>query len=1217
MTALKVGLFGDAGNALTNGTSFYYSPGFYQIYSVGASGPLQQAVNQMMRSWAVSDLIQLGDAAYNANASTLLDYNIGQFYNDFQAPYGNSPGDFLFSDPTSIYSLSEQGGVQAVAGNKKWPYNLYDFPNGFPNPSTGGRGGSVDGKNHFWLVAGNHDSATVLGSYSDANVTQVDYDQIYVGRPSGPDAFDYANNINTTPPPPDNGDFQFDGEAWEATSKIGSTKQLLDYLPYLKTTPGRDPSYLKPGQVRIGKAAENGTGIYYGLDLGETTIDAQTVPLLHVTAIDTSLLLADAGYYEFNFQEPSHPDNFRFDPTDPDPSSGGQLRPPGTPADAPSLSYQMYAWAKQDLEQSNALWKVVLGHHPGYASGATTSVANDTYFNNPGLIKLLAGLKDEQGEPLLDAYFSGHLHAYSRVLETAESPDGVGTGIPFFVMGNGGKVLDPLNLAPYGSNVLEPQNFKNVFTRDGVEYSNGSDNFFASQADYVSYLAELPQAARPTSVGLSSFYAYSGNNYPNGYDASSQDDNPAEFELRPAVPNPQAASQSFTLSSSAYGTLLAGDPASTDDISGLYGYGSGGACVEVDQGYFWTSYQTSEVLDPAILLLGRQQGLADEAMKRGSLFYAQWSPESARPEDLAMFSFDVIVNADQSDASLDHLQLVSRGKGYLEQAIGGKTYRDGSYTFEILGNNPVQPLGFDQLDPSRAAVELSFRGGELVDLRFARDSEGRERRGSGYLELANAINDNNLNQSSLPGNSLLVGVNINLEAQYTFADQAPGNELYQDWYLQADTAIASSSIPQGSFGSLRLNLQPSAARAREILASQPITTGYSGSGAQASYPNPQQGLLTIRDAAGNLLAGNPQAPLRFDQGSTQLRFDQLPAPGNLQVDFGGDAISSYLVNHRPASTSLALQYGRWDAGLSVGSESSLLFSRDLPITLVRSDSLPGRVSFGLRQSGSTLPVWLLENATPASSAALDTARLFISSGNGSWLASEGQRQGGSAASRTNLAAGSWSPVARDANGKELSVESISVSANTAVVEFSGGIQARYGTAGTGTLSSPEPSGPPVVTIKRLGFQENGLGFYPFDPLTGAIEIHGRTLLPGESGYLQGALDLARAESLLLSPSQLPSFGSEVTFTDLSLDPARSYALLLLRNGDSEDLSSSFASANPDGIVTMQSFAAPGRGVIFGVEDLKPAIADFDFNDLSVILSSSSFELLNPALPTVV
>ena len=1241
---LKLGIFGDSGDALNDGTPFYYSPGQYEG-RLGSGGPFQQAVARMMRSWGISDLINLGDASYSANASTLLDYNIGQFYNDFMAPYGNQPDALAFADPNSIYSVKSLGGTQAIAGKQQWPYNYYNFPFGFPNPVTNGAGGSPDGKNHFWLTPGNHDLGTILANYSDINVNQIDRKNIYIDPPSGPDAFDYAQNINTNPQPPDNGNFKEvkpkDGSSdpayWQATSKTGSTQQVLDYLPYLKTTADTTPSYLKSGQVHVGRANPDGYGIWYSVDLGETVENGVTVPLVHVQILDTNRLMTDAGYYDFNLSRDLYknsglkPSDYTFDPIN-SKAKNAWFQEDSQNPEGPSISAQMFSWAKQDLANSKARWNIVTGHAPGYHVGNATDTGNKTYFNNPVIIKFLAGLKDGTGKSMIDAYINGHSHGFSRVLEMAASADGVGVGIPFITTGAGGtSVLNAFNQAPYGSNVLEPQNYLNKFTLKILNPDNTTQSVTATNIDlnfedqpfpnitndYDAYLQQLPQDAQPTSVGLSGLFAYSDNNLANGgtYTLTRDD----KGKLKTTDPSKQTiiaiqGGEPFSLTNDVFNTLLPGTPSQTGDVSGLYGYGSGAVFAEADAGYFFLNYRTVEPLDPAVTLIGKQQGLTEQQMQRGSLFYAQWSPQTATINDLALFSFKVIFKTDGSDAYLDNLQLVQKGNGYLEQAIGSTTYLDGTYTFEILGNNPVHPLGFDQADPTRAAVDLTFSQGQLTAVAFAKDGQGQERKGSGYRELANSFNQNNKNESTTK--SVLVGVNINLEAQTFLADQAPGNDLYQDWYLMADTAITSSAIAQGSFGGLQLNLQPSAARAREILASQPLTTGYSGTGPQASYPNPQQGLLSIRDATGNLLAGSTQTPLQLNQGSTQLLLNQLPAPGNLQVDFGGDATSSYLVNHKAASSSVALQYGSWDAGLSPGTESSLLLSRDLPITIVRSDSLPGTISLGLRQSTAPTPLWLLQNANPASSAALDTTRLFTPSGSGSWLATEAQRQGDSAACRGSLSAGGWIPVARDANGQELAVQSITVSANTAVVQFSGGIQARYGTPSTGTLASSEAASPLVVNIKRLGTQENGLGFYPADPVTGGILLHGRTLLPTDPGYLQGALALAKDDHLLLAPSQLPAYGSETTLIDLPLDPRQNYGLLLLRHNDPNDLSSSFAAANPGGIVTMQTFAAPDRGVIFGVEDLRPGIADFDYNDLSVTLSSSSFQVLNPGTTTM-
>ncbi|MEI7667140.1 MAG: hypothetical protein WCI65_13930 [Synechococcaceae cyanobacterium ELA263] len=277
MAKLTLGVFGDAGNSYYNGNPYYYKPGWYELYNSGGTAPVQAAVTDMVRSWGVSELIQLGDTAYNAQSSSLLDYNIGKYYNDYMQPYGNKPNEFAYSDPNSIYSTAA-GGIIAEPGKLHWAYNLYNFPYGFPNPANGGPGGSSDGLNHFWALQGNHDYGTIIGSYNDNNVNQVGFNQVgnpdklkntYIGTPEGPDAFDYQNNINTTPPPPNNGDFN---ENNVAIAKTGSAQQILDYLPWLQTgDDATQPSYLKPGQVRIGSNDPRGyDGIYYSVDIGET-----------------------------------------------------------------------------------------------------------------------------------------------------------------------------------------------------------------------------------------------------------------------------------------------------------------------------------------------------------------------------------------------------------------------------------------------------------------------------------------------------------------------------------------------------------------------------------------------------------------------------------------------------------------------------------------------------------------------------------------------------------------------------------------------------------------------------------------------------------------------------------------------------------------------------------------------------------------------------------
>ena len=1190
----KAAIFGDSGEALNDGTTFYYSPGQNES-RVGSGGPLQEAVAKMMDSWNVSDLINTGDASYTANSSTLLDYNIGKFYNHYMQPYGNQPAEFAYADPNSIYSVKSKGGVQAETGKLQWPFNLYNFPNGFPNPTTGGQGGSSDGLNHFWLTPGNHDTGTIIANYTDTNVNNIDRSRSYIGTPVGPDAWDYQNNISKQPTPPPS----------PVTSKTGSLQQLLDYFPYLESGNSKSqPSYLRPGQLSIGKADPSGYGIYYSVNLGNDSGAEQANPLVHAIFIDTNRLLIDAGYYAFNFASPPSNGNFKFDPTN-SKASEAYFQPPGTAPTAPSLSTQMFEWVKNDLKNSKAKWNIVVGHAPSYHVGNSTAAGNKTYFNNPLVIKFLAGLKDQNtGKSLIDAYVNGHSHAYARVLEMAESKKGIGLGIPLITVGNSGtSVLNTINLAPYGSNVLEPPNYNNTFTVTPAgkkPLTKSNKELFFPDKSYDAYIQQLPADAKPTSVGLSALYAYSTYNKANGGTYSSETFNPSKVVIKSVQ-----TKTPFALTNTLYNTLLKGPQNATSDVSGLYGFGSGASYVEADRDYFFTNYKTAHPLDPAVTLIGRQQGLNDDQMTRGSQFYSRWSPKSAALQDLALFSFKVYFNANKTDAFLGDLELVQPGNGYMETEKGSGKYINGTHTFEINGNNPIKPLGFGQSDPTRAAVNLTFNQGRLVNVAFAKDAQGKSRVGSGYQELANAANGNNNKED--PKRPLLVGIDINLERQMFLADQAPGNDLYQDWYLMTDTTINSSATSQGSFGGLKLNIGPSAARAREILATQRLTTGYSGTGQQTKFSYPQQGKLTVTDALGHTVAGATSAATRLSNGATDLELNSLPAPGALKVAFDGDPTSSYQVNFKASAADVRLSYGAWTSSLRGGANQTLALSNATPLTVNRCDTKPGRISFGLRKQEAATTTWILNQGSPASDAALDTSRIFTASGTNSWLATKGQALGSTAATLGDLPAGTWIPTASDSQGHQLAVKTIEVSNNTATVNFSGGIQARYSAQSSGILSTKLLNNSIAVNIKSLAPNINGLAFYPTtDPVTGTIRLGRKSLRTNQQGYAQAALELAKRSNLLLSPSRLPNSGEEATLTDLPLDSKRNYGMLLLRNNKPSDLSCSFSRANPDNVVTMQSFSAPERGVIYGIN---AGNNQNTFNDLIVTMSAATPQIL--------
>jgi hypothetical protein len=768
--SIRLAVFGDAGNSYTNGTSFYYAPGAYRRLDTGASGPLQQAVTEMMRGWNPSDVIQLGDESYNSASSTMLDYNIGQYYNNWIAPYAPP----ALAQPGSIYTDGTLGGVPAVPGKTQWPYNLYNYPNGFPNPTDPSLpGGSPDGVNHYFAVPGNHDEATILGTYNNASVNQETFSTKYNGKPIGPDAYDYQNNIIKEPPYPENGTI--------IPSKVGSNQPLIDYHAYLGDG---NPGNLKPGTLNIGKVDPNGYGIYYGVNLGDA---GDGRPLIHLTIIDTSRLLTDAGYYKFNFapnpqnttrdpntgeQTPTLTKNLDYDVRNPNLTAAqAWFQDPSTPLDAPSIGREMFLWAKDDLENSDATWNIVMGHHPAYHVGNTDANAQDSYTSNAAVLDFLQGLSDENGAPLFDAYMNGHSHAYGRALEMTPSADGIGTGIPFFTVGDGGKSLDALNLAPYGSDVLSPINYDNlVGAIDGAPLYNYDINKFGTTADPNSEASALApyQAGSPTTVGVSGYYSYSPVNWPVGTGYNKFTD-PAEVEITSVTTDPITGVQKkFDLTQPTYLSLL--DP-SQSDLSGLYGYGSGAAQLDAGDSYLMIHYQTAQPIDPAIALIGRAQGVT--SFEPGSLFYNQWSPSSAKVNDLGLFSFDV-----DATGSLTNVQLVNKGNGYFESDPAGGGYLDTTQDFEILGNNPTNPLGFSSSDPTRAVVRLTFSGGQLTGVDLVN-------KGSGYEQVANAILQcNNCGTSTVStnpavNNSLLVGINIDIQAESTLSARLVSDDRYR------------------------------------------------------------------------------------------------------------------------------------------------------------------------------------------------------------------------------------------------------------------------------------------------------------------------------------------------------------------------------------------------------------------------------------------------------
>lgn len=1204
--SIRLAVFGDAGNSYANGTSFYYAPGTYRRADLGAAGPLQQAVAEMMRSWNPSEVVQLGDESYNVASSTLLDYNIGQYYNNWIAPYVPP----AFAQPGSIYTDASLGGVQAVAGKTQWPYNLYNFPNGFPNPADPTKpGGSPDGVNHYWAVSGNHDEGQILGStYTNASVNQVNRARGYIGQPIGPDAYDYQNNISTTDPSTPDGTV--------IDKKVGSNQGLLDYHAYLN-----DPTAagLKPGTLKIGKLDPNGYGVYYSVNLGDA---GDGPPLIHLTIIDTPRLLTDAGYYDFNFapntqnttRDPKTGEQtdkryklLNYDVRDPNLTASQAWFQPAEVADSnsvPSIGRQMFLWAQQDLNNSDAVWNIVMGHEPAYHAGTPRSADDGAYTSNAPVLNLLQGLKDDTGAPLFDAYMNGHSHAYARVLEMNPTATGIGTGIPFFTIGDGGKTLDSLNLAPYGTSVITPQNYFNVIKEDPAgDLRNIDINGYLKLIDGTSEEKSLApyQAASPTSVGLSGWYQYSKFNWPVGNDYQ-PGKAPAEAEvtvISETVDPITGANKKFSLTQPVYDLSLL-DP-SQSDLSGLYGFGSGAAQLDAGDSYMMVHYQTAQPIDPAIALIGRGQGVA--SFDPSSLLYQQWSPQSAKADDLGLFSFDVDANG-----SLTNVQLVQRGNGYFESDVAASSYLDTTQNFEILGNNPANPLGFNVSDPTRAVVALTFSGGKLTGATLVNP-------GSGYQQVANAILQTNAPGSSTvqlaadkPNNSLLVGVNIDLEAQYTLAATRPtGSDPYHDWYMMTDTGVAGGTgSAAGDFGAVDLALQPRSQAARQLIADTPLTTGYSGTGAQQKYLAPQAGTVSLIDSLGQQVGTATVAG-----GTAKVTLNQLAAPGPLRVTFAGDSTSSYQVNYRSIglndNVQVGLNYGTWTGPVSQQG-TQLQLSAQETVQVTRSDSGSGLVNFGLT-NGSTsklLAFWALG----ARKGALQAEDLFLTDPATNWQSTERKSLGGGGSAR--IGAGDWTPTAR-LNGRDLKLESLQVTSNGALARFAAGdpndpnddVLATYTLPSTGKTTSAQNG---VLTVRRLSGRADGLALYEADPVTGAVvDSKGRTFKPGQIGYFNAALDNAKRLGLVIKPQDMPAFGQTAELTDLPLDLNRNYGTLLMVNGSEWNMLSSYSKANAFGTNQALSLIAPDRGVSYGFEDRRPweLGSDRDFNDVIVTLTSAA------------
>ena len=87
-------------------------------------------------------------------------------------------------------------------------------------------------------------------------------------------------------------------------------------------------------------------------------------------------------------------------------------------------------WLEKELSRSNALWKIVYGHHPIYSSGV--------YGNTQAFIDSLSPLFKKYGVQL---YINGHEHSYERTRPI--------NGTTYLITGHGGAYLRPVGRSPW------------------------------------------------------------------------------------------------------------------------------------------------------------------------------------------------------------------------------------------------------------------------------------------------------------------------------------------------------------------------------------------------------------------------------------------------------------------------------------------------------------------------------------------------------------------------------------------------------------------------------------------------------------------------------------------------------------------------------------------------------------------------------------------------
>ena len=308
------------------------------------------------------------------------------------------------------------------------------------------------------------------------------------------------------------------------------------------------------------------------------------------------------------------------------------------------------------------------------------------------------------------------------------------------------------------------------------------------------------------------------------------------------------------------------------------------------------------------------------------------------------------------------------------------------------------------------------------------------------------------------------------------------------------------------------------------------------------------------------------------------------------------------LNSKPGQSLVALAGpdANWQSSVQLLNANTVRFQQDAPLTSWRADTGPGLVTFGL-QSGSN-KLTLITDASGGSSGSIDPT--IANSATDAWQSSEGRAIGSRAITDSqNLSGLDWTPTATQ-DGQPLALLNLAVDGNQVTATFAGGVTGVFWQA-SGSAPSLLPV-PVAVEVQRLAGYANSLGFYTLDPVTGNVG----DFKSGDSGYLQAALARSQDEGLFLDAASLPAFGASTTYNYLPFDTRKSYGVLLVQNGDTRTIFSSFAAANPGGATQMVSLGNSPNSPVLGIEDISVSggFSDSDYNDVIVRLKNVSLAL---------